>query len=162
MTPRRALALSLAIAAASATAASAQTLSPDNAPPLQPLIMPTPGAPTVAPDTEACMRQLTAHREEVEKLAAVTVAGSQTHVSREELCKLVQAYSNAEANWIKYTEDNMIECAISKDALDRMRAVHVRTLEIHEKICASAPKDLRERTRKREQSWKYQRFARRP
>jgi hypothetical protein len=114
MTPRPTLALSLAIVAASAAAAGAQILPPDS---------------------QACIGPFAAHRQEVEKLAAAVIAGSQKRVSREDLCKLVSAYAAAEANWLQYAEANVMTCAIPKSTVDEIKRGHAGTSQVREKIC---------------------------
>lgn len=161
MTRRRALALALAIVTASAVAAGAQTLPwptdapqaqpqapswPASAPPAQqPMTAPAPGmqmgAPPASPgvNPQVCLAQFTTHREEVEKRAAAAKAGNEKHVSREEMCKLVQVYATAEAKWVKYSEDNMVKCGIPKEAVTQIKAVHLRTVDIRKKICNAGP-----------------------
>jgi hypothetical protein len=157
MTRRRALALSLAIVAVSTIAAGAQTLPwptdaprpqsqapwPGSAPPAQPMTMPAPGAPMGPPGASApspqCLAQFNLHREEVEKRAIAARTGGEKHVSREEMCKLVGAYAAAEAKWIKYSEDNMVNCGIPKEAVSHIKTAHTHTMDIRKKICSAGP-----------------------
>jgi hypothetical protein len=158
MSPTRALALSLAIVAVSTITARAQTLPwptdrpqaqpqapwPGSAPPAQPMTMPAPGAPMGQPPgasapNPACLAQFNTHREQVEKLATTAKAGSEKHVSREEMCKLVGAYAAAEAKWVKYSEDNMATCGIPKEAVTQLKTAHAHTMDIRKKICSAGP-----------------------
>src|SRR6266850_5910236 len=129
---------------------------PTNAPPAQPMAPPPPGmqmgapqpgmqmgappGPSVDPQqAQACIGQFTAHREEVEKRAAAAKAGNEKHVTREEMCKLVQTYATAEAKWVKFSQDNMVKCGIPKEAVSQIKGVHVRTVDIRKKICNAGP-----------------------
>ena len=73
-------------------------------------------------------------------------AGSETRVSREEMCKLVTAYGAAEIKWLKYAEMNMTKCGIPYSVVNQMTTVHIKTLEGQKKLCAAGlePGDLRE------------------
>jgi hypothetical protein len=166
MTFGRALALAIAVAAGSAVTAGAQNLPwPTNAPPAQPQQAPWPasapaappmaapagpmmggpppmmGGPPPAPTAaqQACLEQFTGYRTEVEKRAMAAKAGSEKKVPREEMCKLVSAYSNAEASWVKFSVDNMAKCGIPKQAVDQIKGVHVHTADIRKKICEAGP-----------------------
>jgi hypothetical protein len=159
MTFGRALALAIAVAAGSAVTAGAQTLPwPANAPQPQPQQAPWPGnAPAAAPMSapagpmmggppaaptatqQACLQEFTGYRSEVEKRALAAKAGSEKKVAREEMCKLVSAYSSAEATWIKFSIDNMAKCGIPKQAVDQIKSVHVHTADIRKKICEAGP-----------------------
>jgi hypothetical protein len=99
-----------------------------------------PGAgPGPTPEQQACLREFTSYREEVEKRAMAAKTGSEKKVTREEMCKLVSAYSGAEAKWIKYSEDHVTQCGIPKPVVEQIKTVHVRTADIRSKICAAGP-----------------------
>ena len=99
---------------------------------------PGPG-PGATPEQQACLREFTNYREEVEKRALAAKSGSEKKVQREEMCKLVTAYSAAEAKWIKYSEDHVANCGIPKQVVEQIKTVHVRTADIRSKICAAGP-----------------------
>jgi hypothetical protein len=118
---------------------------PSNNPQPTPM-MPGPGGPMMGgggggptPEQQACIRQFSEYRDEVEKRGLAARAGSEKHVSREEMCKLVTAYSGTEAKWIKYAVDNMTKCGIPKQAVDQIKGVHVHTEDARKKLCAAGP-----------------------
>jgi hypothetical protein len=128
MTAARAPALALAMVASSALAAQAQTLAGPSDPPQ------TQWRPTAA---QVCQYDLASIRQELEKQAKAATTGSETKATREEKCKLVTAYANAEANWIKYVDDNMVTCGIPTQAVEQLRSAHTRTLDTAKKLCGS-------------------------
>lgn len=92
------------------------------------------------PEQADCMRAFQQYREEVEKRGLAAKSAGESHkASREEMCKLVTAYSGAEAKWIKYSADNMTKCGIPKEIVEQIRKVHVHTDEARTKICAAGP-----------------------
>jgi hypothetical protein len=127
--------------------ASAQPTAPMQAAPPAPMMggpaMQGPGpamqGPGPTPEQQACLREFTGYRGEVEKRAAAAKAGGEKKVTREEMCKLIGAYSDAEAKWIKYSEDHMAKCGIPKEAVAQIKGVHVHTADIRKKVCAAGP-----------------------
>ena len=96
------------------------------------------GGPT--PAQLACLRQFTQYREEVEKRGLAAKAAGDSHkVSREEMCKLVVAYSAAEGKWIKYSAENMANCGIPREVVEQIKKAHAHTDEARTKICAAGP-----------------------
>jgi len=95
------------------------------------------GAPNAT--QQECLREFTTNREEVEKRGMAAKAGNEKHVSREELCKLVTVYSNAESKWIKFSETNMAKCGILKEVIGQLKSVHVHTAQAQKNVCAAGP-----------------------
>jgi|SRR5215469_14061759 len=97
------------------------------------------GGPT--PEQIACMKGFTQYREDTEKrgLAAKAAGEAKNKPSREEFCKLVTSYSDAEAKWIKFTADNLSKCGIPKQILEQIKMAHSRTTEAKTKICSGGP-----------------------
>ncbi len=89
----------------------------------------------------ACMKSFTEFREETEKrgLAAKTAGERKQKPTREEFCKLVTAYSDTEAKWLKYTAENLAKCGIPKEILEQIKAAHMHTAEAKTKICSAGP-----------------------
>jgi hypothetical protein len=88
---------------------------------------------------QECLRQFTEYRSEVEKRAMTAKAAGEKKAPREEMCKLVSAYSGAEAKWLKFSGDNMTKCGIPKQAIEQIRSVHVRTANATKQLCAAGP-----------------------
>jgi hypothetical protein len=66
-------------------------------------------------------------------------AGGEKQVSREEMCKLVTAYSAAELKWIKFTEASMSKCGIPKEIVGQLKGAHAKTAEGQKRLCAAGP-----------------------
>lgn len=97
------------------------------------------GPPAMNAAQQECLHKFTELRQDVEKHALAAKGGADKHVSREEMCKLVTAYSGAEAKWLKYSDDNMTRCGIPKDAIEQIRGVHLRTADARKRVCAAGP-----------------------
>jgi hypothetical protein len=97
------------------------------------------GGPT--PEQIACMKGFTEYRQETEKrgLAAKSAGERKQKPTREEFCKLVTAYSEAEVKWIKFTADNLTKCGIPKEILEQIKTAHTHTAEAKTKICSGGP-----------------------
>jgi hypothetical protein len=124
---------------------------PSNAPQAQPMAAPPAGggfggAPMGggfggAPNgvQQECMTQFTSLRSEVEKRGMAAKAGGEKQVSREEMCKLVTAYSSAEVKWVKFAEGNMTKCGIPKEIVTQLKSVHAKTADGQKKLCSAGP-----------------------
>jgi hypothetical protein len=88
---------------------------------------------------QECATQFQALRSDVEKKGMAAKAASEKQVAREEMCKLVTAYSAAEVKWVKYAEGNMTKCGIPKEIVTQLKTVHARTAEGQKKLCAAGP-----------------------
>lgn len=154
MTLGRALPFVLAAIALSLTNANTQTLPwPGQAPPGAPgvggpapmMAPPPPMQPTQPPPQqqsgpqEQCVVQFTELRANVEKLGANARAAGERKVSREEMCKSVQAFAAAEAKWVKFTADNAVRCGIPPEVPKKLREVHAHTLTARKNICSAGP-----------------------
>jgi hypothetical protein len=76
-------------------------------------------------------------RSEVEKTGMAAKAGADNRVSRQEMCKLVAAYSAAETKWVRYVEKNMSRCAIPDSVASQLKTVHAKTADGQKKLCAA-------------------------
>ena len=86
-----------------------------------------------------CMREFTANREEVEKRGIAAKTANEKHVPRDEMCKMVTIYANAESKWIKFSETNMTKCGIPKEVVAQLKGVHVHTAQAQKALCAAGP-----------------------
>jgi len=124
---------------------------PNSAPQPQPMAAPPMGGGFAGPPAgggfgggptgvqQECMTQFTSLRTEVEKRGMAAKTGGEKRVSREEMCKLVTAYSAAEIKWVKYAEGNMTKCGIPKEIVTQLKAVHAKTADGQKKLCAAGP-----------------------
>jgi hypothetical protein len=86
-----------------------------------------------------CVTEFSKMREDVQKKGVAAKQASEKHVSREELCKLITAYSSAEGQWLKFTEKGVSACGIPAEIVTQLKQVHGRTEMAREKICAAGP-----------------------
>jgi hypothetical protein len=116
---------------------------PASAPQGQPMAAPPMGGPMMGGPPSAvqqeCMTQFTTLRSEVEKKGMAAKAGGEKQASREEMCKLVTAYSAAEIKWVKFSESNMSKCGIPKEIIAQLKTVHAKTADGQKKLCAAGP-----------------------
>ena len=85
------------------------------------------------------MGEFTKLREDVQKHAMAAKAASERKVSREEMCKHIQAYSAAELKWVKFTEANTSSCGIPAQVAQQLKQVHANTEQTKAKVCAAQP-----------------------
>jgi hypothetical protein len=85
-----------------------------------------------------CMAEFTKLREDVEKKGKAAKAASERKVGREEMCKYITTYFEAEAKWVKYTETNVQVCGIPVQIANQLKQVHSNTGETKQKICSAA------------------------
>jgi hypothetical protein len=85
------------------------------------------------------MAEFTKLREEVEKKGMAAKAAGQKKVGREEMCKYVSSYADAEAKWVKFTVSNIQTCGIPPQIADQLKQVHSNTEQTKQKICAAGP-----------------------
>ena len=88
---------------------------------------------------QECSTQFQTLRSEVEKKGMAARAGGEKQVAREEMCKLVTAYSAAEAKWVKFAEVSMAKCGIPKEIVTQLKTAHNKTAEGQKKLCAAGP-----------------------
>jgi hypothetical protein len=78
-------------------------------------------------------------REDVEKKGMAAKAAGQKKVGREEMCKYITTYADAEAKWVKFTVSNVQSCGIPPQIADQLKQVHSNTQQTKQKICAAGP-----------------------
>jgi hypothetical protein len=81
-------------------------------------------------------------REDVEKKGMVAKTASLKRPPREEMCKYVTAYADAEATWVKFTVSGVQSCGIPQRVADQLKQVHSNTERTREKVCAPPPPPL--------------------
>jgi hypothetical protein len=117
--------------------------------PMSPAMSPMMGAPMSPPgpgmgggeggSPPACVVEFSKMREDVQKKGAAAKQASDRKVTREELCKLVSAYSGAEQKWLKFAETGVSSCGIPPEIVKQLQQVHARTDQARERICAAGP-----------------------
>ena len=63
----------------------------------------------------------------------------QREVARDEMCKIVQAYSAAEGKWLKFAEAGVASCGIPGEVVNQLKQVHARTEQARTDRIAAAP-----------------------
>jgi hypothetical protein len=62
-----------------------------------------------------CVMEFGKLRDEVQEKGAAAKNASEHKVGREKMCKIVQAYSAAEAKWLKFVEAGVSTCGIPRE-----------------------------------------------
>jgi hypothetical protein len=86
-----------------------------------------------------CVAEFGKMRDEVQKKGAAAKYASEHKVTREEMCKMVTAYSAAEGKWLKFAEAGVSTCGIPPEVVTQLKMVHGHTETAREKICAAGP-----------------------
>jgi hypothetical protein len=96
-------------------------------------------APAGAPP---CFNEIMPLRNEAEKRGIAIHKASDRKAPREEICKLFNSFSQAEAKYVAYAEKNATWCGIPAGAIKQMKANHTQTLKIRKQVCsvAAAPR----------------------
>ncbi len=88
---------------------------------------------------QECIVPFTALRAEVEKRGMAAKAGGEKRDAREEMCKLVTLYSEAEIKWVKFAETNASTCGIPNEIIAQLKAVHAKTANAQNNLCYAGP-----------------------
>lgn len=123
------LTIAAAVLAGLTVSAAAQMIGPGMAP------------PGVAPNGQRlppCFNEFTPIRAEAEKRAGVLQAAMKKKVPREEACKLIKSFAEAEAKIVKFIQTNAQWCGIPPEAAGVMKTNHARTLKTQEQVCSVA------------------------
>jgi hypothetical protein len=94
--------------------------------------------PQGAANQEDCMKGFVPLREEAEKRGKIIKAAGQRHAPPAEACKLIAAYSQAEAKMIAYVESHSAKCGIPSQVADQLKTGHKGTEGMQQKVCAVA------------------------
>jgi hypothetical protein len=86
-----------------------------------------------------CVAEFMRLRDVVQKTGLAAKAGHEKNVSREEMCKLIGSFAEAEEKWVKYTVSNAAGCGIPAEAVKQIKTNHEHTAMIHKQICAAGP-----------------------
>jgi hypothetical protein len=97
------------------------------------------GGPRPAPMNGGvpCLAEFARLRGEVEKKGMAAKAASQKKVAREEMCKHITSYAEAEAMWVKHTETNAQACGIPIQIVDQLKQVRSNTEQTKQRICSA-------------------------
>jgi hypothetical protein len=85
-----------------------------------------------------CVLEFGKLRDEVQKKGAAPKSASEHKVTREQMCRSVQAYSAAEVKWLKFAEAGVSTCGIPGEVVSQLRQVHARTEQARTNICSAA------------------------
>jgi hypothetical protein len=86
-----------------------------------------------------CVAEFTRLRDAVQKTGLAAKAGHDKNASREEMCKLIETFTDAEEKWVRYTVSNAADCGIPAGAVEQIKSNHEHTLLIREQICSAGP-----------------------
>jgi hypothetical protein len=59
---------------------------------------------------------------------------------RKDMCVAVQNFTAAEEKVVKFLEDNKAGCAVPDQAVAQAKAMHVKTMQFRDTVCAEGPK----------------------
>jgi hypothetical protein len=91
---------------------------------------PTGAAPLHSPlfggggEPSPCVMEFGKLRNEVQEKGAAAKNAGEHKVGREKMCKVVQAYSAAEAKWLKFVEAGVAICGIPREVANQLKQVH--------------------------------------
>jgi len=92
-------------------------------------------APAAPPSEPPCFREFTPIRNEAQKRAEVLKVAMQKKAPREEACKLITAFSAAEARAVNFAITNATKCGIAQQAVDTMTRNHANTVRMTTQVC---------------------------
>jgi hypothetical protein len=85
-----------------------------------------------------CMADFVKLREEVEKRGKAAKAASERKVGREEMCKYITTFAEAEAKWVNFTEKNtQTSCGIPSQVATQLKQMHANTEQSKQRVCAA-------------------------
>lgn len=86
-----------------------------------------------------CVAEFGKLRDEVQKKGMAAKTAQERKVAREEMCKIVRAYSAAEGKWLKFAEAGVATCGIPGEVVTQLKQVHARTEQAKTNICSAGP-----------------------
>lgn len=86
-----------------------------------------------------CLAEFSKLREDVEKRGMAAKTAGQRKASREDMCKFISSYADAEAKWVKYSDTNAQSCGIPPQIVSQLKQVHTNTEQTRQKVCAAGP-----------------------
>jgi hypothetical protein len=122
------LTIAAAMLAGLTVTAAAQMIGPGMAPPGV-----APGGQRLPP----CYNEFTPIRSEAERRAALLQVAMKKKVPREEACRLIKSFAEAEAKVVKFIQTNAQWCGIPADAAGVMQKNHARTIQTQNQVCAA-------------------------
>lgn len=93
--------------------------------------MGAPGGGGVPP----CMAEFAKLREEVERRGKIAKNAGEHHAARDEVCKNITSFAEAETKWVKYTETNVQNCGIPVQIVNQLKQMHSNTEQAKQRIC---------------------------
>jgi hypothetical protein len=97
-----------------------------------------PGMMQPAPAQSVCDNFLPL-RDDAQKKGAAIAAAEKRHIDRQELCKVVSAFSAAEEKAALFLEKNKGWCGVPDQAISSAKDMHAKTVKFREMVCAPAP-----------------------
>jgi hypothetical protein len=78
-------------------------------------------------------------RDDAQKKGTAIGAAQKRHADRQEMCKLLTAFSAAEAKATQFLEKNKTWCGVPDQAIASAKDTHAKTEHFREVVCAPAP-----------------------
>ena len=79
-------------------------------------------------------------RDEAKSKADAVSAVGKRHGDRKEMCAAVQNFTAAEDKVVKFLDDNKGPCSVPEQAVAQAKAMHVKTMQFRDTVCAEGPK----------------------
>jgi hypothetical protein len=100
-----------------------------------------PGMPGMqaAPASPSPCEAFTPLREDAQKKATAIGEAQKRHADRQEMCKLITAFSAAEGKVALFMEKNKTWCGVPDQAIGSAKETHAKTEHFREVVCAPAP-----------------------
>jgi hypothetical protein len=87
---------------------------------------------------EVCIQEFGKLRDIAQKRALAIRTASARKAQAKEACGLFNAFSDAEAKMIKFSNDNAVRCGIPPEIVTSLKQQHAKTAEIRTKVCQAA------------------------
>jgi hypothetical protein len=98
-----------------------------------------PGMPGAQAAPPSICDSFAALREDAQKKGMAIGAAQKRHTERQEMCKLVTAFSAAEGKAAAFLEKNKTWCGVPEQVVASAKDTHVKTEHFREVVCTPAP-----------------------
>ena len=94
------------------------------------------GAPPSRELSDACKKGFIPLRDEAERRGRLIKEASDRKAPRDEACKLIESFGQAEFEMIGYVDANSAKCGMPQHFATRLKAGHAKTEQMWKRLCA--------------------------
>jgi hypothetical protein len=94
--------------------------------------------PQAQGEPPACIKQFLSLRDAAAKKANEIRTAGEHHSPANVACRLFNEFTAAEAKMIKYAQENTVWCGIPPEVVTNIKAQHVKSTEIRNRVCQAA------------------------